>query len=386
MSILGIRFDRKAAVVGAVAIVCAAAWLALNVWGNYEGHLSGLFYTGSAVKLPPGIAEETYRVKDAAGYDGQFYRLIARDPFLRSGFAAFVDNPALRWRRIGIPGLAWLAGGSSDAAIDGAYVAIELGFVLLGALWLAAYAQSVEWSPVWGLAFLFVPAVMVSLDRMTVDVGLAALTVGLLSRSAGVKVWTIYLLLCIAPLIRETGMVLLVAWCVHAALQRKWRQAISGMLCAVPALAWWSYVQRHTSADGTRWLAQYPFSGIAERTLHGGFGPDATLWLRTANVCERLALAGLWLALALSIYAIWKRPSGLAELTALAFSAFAATLGRADIWDSAYAAGRTMSPLLIVLGMIALRDRRAIFAVPMLLVVPRIALQYEAQIRGALLG
>jgi hypothetical protein len=384
MNILRISFDRRARVVGTIAMLCAAAWLAFNVWGNYEGHLSGLFYTGSAVALPPGVAEGTYRVKDPAGYDGQFYRLIARDPFLRRGFAAFVDNPPLRWRRIGIPGLAWLAGGSSDAAIDAVYVVIELGFVLLGAFRLAEYAQSLGSSPAWGLAFLAVPAVMVSLDRMTVDLGLAALTVGLLSR--GAKTWPIYLILCLAPLVRETGMVLLVAWCVHATIKRDWRPAISGALCAVPALAWWSYVQRHIMPDGTHWLARYPFSGIVERTLQGGFGPDATLWLRTASVFERLALAGLWLALALSIYAIWKRPLGLAELTALAFSAFAATLGRADIWDSAYAAGRTMSPLLIVLGMIALRDRKAIFAVPMLLLIPRIALQYEAQIRGALRG
>jgi hypothetical protein len=65
---------------------------------------------------------------------------------------------------------------------------------------------------------------------------------------------------------------------------------------------------------------------------------------------------------------------------------FAATLGMFDIWESAYAYGRTMSPLLIVFGLIALRDRKPTFAVPLALILPRIALQYEAQLRGAIRG
>lgn len=101
---------------------------------------------------------------------------------------------------------------------------------------------------------------------------------------------------------------------------------------------------------------------------------------------EELALAGIWLALAFSFYLAWKRRSGLLEITAMAFTALAATLGRFDIWDSAYGFGRTMTPLLIVLGAIALRDRKPTFAVPLVLILPRIALQYEAQLRGAVRG
>ena len=41
-------------------------------------------------------------------------------------------------------------------------------------------------------------------------------------------------------------------------------------------------------------------------------------------------------------------------------------------------------PLLILLGLLALKERRIAFALPLLLVLPRIALQYEAQLRGAL--
>ena len=181
-------------------------------------------------------------------------------------------------------------------------------------------------------------------------------------------------------------MVLLGAWCLHSALRRNWRSAVSGAACAIPALVWWTYVYRHTAPDYTSWLATYPFSGILERTIRGIDAPVSTLWLRAAAVFEELALAGIWLALACSFYLAWKRRYGLPEVSAIAFLVFAAALGKLDLWDSAYATGRTMSPLLIVLGLLALRDRRLSFAIPMLLIVPRIALQYEAQLKGAFRG
>lgn len=363
-------------------------WTALNVWGNYGGHISGLFYTGSRSALPAEIdGGHTYRVKDEAGFDGQFYHLIAHDPLIRRGFAAFVDNPPLRWRRIGVPGLAALLAAGRDRAVDPIYVAIQFAFVLLGAFWLAQYAQSVEQPAAWGLAFLVIPAVAVSLDRMTIDLALAALTIALVLFSDRDRArWPVYAVLCAAPLVRETGMVLLGAWCVYSAVRREWRAAISGMGCALPALAWWTYVYLHTAPDDTPWLSRYPFSGILDRTIHGVDAPVSTLWLRAASVFEALALAGIWLALALSFYLTWKRRNGLLEVAAMAFTAFAATLGKFDIWESAYAAGRTMSPLLIVLALLALRDRKPAFAVPLVLILPRIALQYEAQLKGALRG
>jgi hypothetical protein len=378
------------------AMLLAAAWLCLNVAGNYDGHWSGLFYTGAKVALPESLDAHIQRVSDEIGYDGQFYHLIAHDPLIRRDFISYVDNPRLRWRRIGVPGLAALLVAGSDRYVDAAYIAIQLAFVLLGVYWLSRYAQEYGHHAAWGVIFLLIPAVLVSLDRMTIDLPLAALCVGFIWYAARLEQasrparWPLYVILAAAPLVRETGMILVSAWCACSALRRDRRAAVLGACCAVPALAWWAYVHSRTPPDGTPWLSTYPFSGIIERTVHGIGHPISSPWLRTAANLETMANAGIWLALLMTFYLAWKlvleRRWELAALTAILFVLFSASLGRLDIWSSAYATGRTMSPLLIMLGLLALRERRWLFALPLVLVLPRIALQYQAQLKGALRG
>jgi hypothetical protein len=219
---------------------------------------------------------------------------------------------------------------------------------------------------------------------MTVDLPLAALSVAFALYAASPNRARLYAVLVAAPLVRETGIILTAGWIVHAALRRDWRAAGIGAVTAVPAVAWWGYVRRQTWADGTNWVAAYPLSGIIERTLAGSGIPPLSSWLQTAATLEEVANAGMWLAFALAGYLAWKRSQGYLELTAILFALFASMLGRLDIWTSAYAAGRTMSPLLLLLGLLALRGRSWIFAAPLLLMLPRIALQYQAQLKAAL--
>jgi hypothetical protein len=373
--------------VALVALLLAVLWLTLNVCFNYQGHISGLFYTGATAQIPAPLEAHTYRVKDEKGYDAVFYHMIAHDPLIRRGFIPYVDNPQLRWRRIGVPALASLLAAGSDRFVDYTYVAIQLAFVFLGAFWLSCYAKTCNTSALWGLAFLLIPAVLVSLDRMTIDLPLAALCIALvLYGSKSGPQWPIYSILCAAPLVRETGMVLVVAWCICSALRRRWSAALLGAACAAPAILWWAYVRSRLSMDGTPWLSQYPFSGLIERTIQGTGNPTFTAWLRVADAFEWLALAGIWFALLLALYFLFRRRPGLIELTTLVFMIFAATLGKYDIWASAYATGRTMSPLLIMLGIFALKERRYLFALPLLLILPRMALQYEAQLTGIIRG
>lgn len=72
----------------------AMLWLAFLIGFRYSGHESGLFYTGRAVSLPRELEPHTFRVADDVGYDGQYYHLIAHDPWNRRGFILQTDNPA----------------------------------------------------------------------------------------------------------------------------------------------------------------------------------------------------------------------------------------------------------------------------------------------------
>jgi hypothetical protein len=358
------RLQSRLVVAAALLVtLAAAAYMAVNVAGNYHGNITGLFYTGPLTPLPSNLAtSHTFRVKDEKGYDAQYYHVIAHDPLNLQGSLQYVDNPRVRWRRIAIPGLAALFPNP-----DWGYVIVELVFTFLGALWLGP----------WALAFLLIPAALVSLDRLTVDLALASLTIGFIDFR---RPWPILLF---APLVRETGLILIAGWCLWNALHNKWRDVLLGALCAIPTLLWYLYVQFHTPPDGVSWLTPYPFSGLIARTLAGDSGPVTTLWLRAAHYSEDLALAGIWLAVGCALWLLIKRSKGLIEITAILFVLAFAVIGRYDVWDTAYAAGRTMSPLLILLGLIAVRDRRWLFAAPLFLILPRIALQYEAQLLAA---
>lgn len=372
--------------VASVACFIASAWLALNIAGAYDGDWSGLFYTGAEVTLPSGLDAHTRRVDDSTGYDGQFYHLLAHDPLMRRGFTDHIDNLSLRWRRIGVPAAAYVLAAGNDAYIDYAFVVIQLAFVFWGTFWLARYAEEQGRETAWGLAFLLVPAVLVSLDRMTVDLPLAALTAAFALYASSTNRAALYVVLTVAPLVRETGIILTAGWFVHAALRRDWRAMVLNAATTAPTIAWWGYVRSQTWADGTNWYGAYPLSGIVERTIAGSGIPPLSAWLQTAATLEEVANAGMWLAFALAGYLAWKRSTGYLELTAILFAVFASMLGRLDIWTSAYAAGRTMSPLLLILALLALRGRNWIFAAPLLLMLPRIALQYQAQLKAALQG
>lgn len=382
---------RFAVVVALITTLLACVWLIADVELADAGHLNGLFYTGSQAKLPPAIESDTYRVRDEHGYDGEFYYLIAHDPLNHRGFLAYVDTPRYRWRRIALPGLAHLLAFGNDGWVDQAYVGLQLVFVFLGAWWLGRYAQLLGRSAAWGVAFLIIPAVAVSLDRMTVDLPLAAVCVGLLYYSRTAARWPAYVLLVAAPLIRETGIVLVGAWCLFWLVKKSRNAAIDGALCALPALGWWAFVAFHTNPDVTGFWGGIPFRGLVTWTIQAVSDPVAVYGPRANAVLELLALAGIWLGFVLAVFIVAKRARGLAEwempeIIAVAFAAFASIIGYQDIWASAYGIGRTLSPMLIALAAIALRDRRLLFAWPLLLVVPRIALQFGAEIKVALLA
>jgi hypothetical protein len=370
-------------VVGLCAAAMVFAWQAATVHFNYQGNWSSLYRIGDAWAQPPDLRAEANRVfANDPGYDGTFYHLIAHDPWLHRDFARYVDNPSLRWRRILVPAMAQLAALGADGRVHSAYIAVNLLFVFAGTFWLSRFCVRQRLAPAWGLLFPLAPSVLVSMDRLTIDTALSALTVGVVLYSITGNRGRMLGLLVLCPLARETGLAIVAGRGWADAVEKRWKLLALTLAAALPFLLWVVFVFTHTSRDATPWLS-WPLAGIVHRTLHPPYAITGR-WVAVAAVLDYAALAGMWLALILTAGLALKRRAGIIEYCAYAFAAGAVWLGKEDIWFGAYEFGRTMSPLLLLLLLLALRDRKPPFALPLVLVLPRIALQLQPQLLGIL--
>jgi hypothetical protein len=99
---------------------------------------------------------------------------------------------------------------------------------------------------------------------------------------------------------------------------------------------------------------------------------------------DYLALAGIAAAVLLAVRLWIGNPRGMLEWAALLFAILGAMLARADVWDDPYGYSRILSPLLLLLAWRALDTRRALLALPVFAVTPRVAVQLVPQVLGIL--
>jgi hypothetical protein len=368
-----------------IGVLLAVLGQLLIVQYNFGGNWTGLFYTGERWPPPPALAAERVLVfPNTAGYDGQFYHYLAHDPLLHQHFEAYTDNARVRWRRVLIPALAHLAALGSQRYIDRAYFVVVLGFLFLGIYWLSSFCVRHGLHAGWGLAFLLAPGVAISIERMTIDIALAALAVGLALWAEQRRLWALYAVVLLAPLARETGL-LLMAGCVAAALgERQWKRAVVFSTAALPCAAWAAYVLANTQTSPVPWVSMVPFAGIwsgAAATLRLPVGTPDELFRFAVH---GLAFLGILLALLFTGGIVWQRRSSLGpvEWAAGLFVLLAMAIAYPAVWADSYAYGRVMSPLLLWLAMLGAAWRRWPLALPLVLVVPRIAAHFATHLPG----
>ena len=356
-----------------MAVAAALGGQAFVVHADYGGDWSALFFLGDDRPTPDLLAGlPGFRHPDTAGYDGQFYRLLAYDPLqLRTPDEAF-DDSALRRRRILTSAAAWAFALGSRQRVDGAYQAVVL--LMLGAgVWFACrLAEQSGFSAAWGLLFVLAPGVLVSLERMTVDISLAAATVAFAwGVQSGRRGW-VFAALAAAPLFRETGLALTAGWCAWALLERRWKDLGAGVVSALPFVAWAGYVASISGGLRERFLTAIPLSGLVRRTFEPYPDPAVSAKQAVAAGLEHLAIAGVWLLLGTVVW--WAVREGITPLTAagLCFAAGIAMVGREGMWAEAYAFGRVVTPLALLTA--AGRPGRAAL-LPWALILPRILAQ-----------
>jgi hypothetical protein len=377
---------------------CASVliWQSLSVHYNRQGNWTALFETGQALSVPPELQPDTYRFP-GRGYDGQMYRYVAHDPFLQRGWERYIDAPTMRYRRILVPFLAFLIAGGHQPWIDGAYIAVTTLFVLLGSYWLSRWSALHGFHAAWALAFPLVPAALISMDRMTVDGALAALIVGFAYLVTTRQPAKLFVLLVLACLVRETG-VLLVAGCILFEIQRKqFARSVIWAAAALPALAWYGFLYRNLHAVRiTSGVPAFMNLGWSTGIIGQIFSPqryhNLSVALRTvARSLDSVALAAIVCALIAGIVLVRTRPFDLISITGFVYTVFGIVLASRRSWVDFYGYARVMSPMLVLIALQAMILKRSVkiwwwMLLPVPLVDLRIGLQLGPQVSGIVSG
>ncbi len=378
----------RAAMVGLAAAAVLFAWQILTVHYNYGGNWTALFRIRPDMPVPDFLkSENLYLFHGTDGYDGQVYHLIAHDPWLQKGSAGALVDASFRYQRILVPALAWMLAFGRDSGIHAAYFAVILAFAFLGVYWTGQFAVRVGRSPLWGLAFVLAPATIVSVDRMTVDIALAALTAGFACYVERAPSWRILLILVCAALTRETAAPMIAGYAVFLFTRKRFLDGALALATLLPAGAWYVYLRRVAAPSPLpSYLDWVPFAGFVERILHPVVYA-ATPWKTVVAItCDYLALAGIVLAFAFAARVAIERRWDAQASAVYALAIAAAFIYSRSVWQEAYAFARVLTPFLLLAGLQFLQPKRWLAFAPLLLADSPIALGMWRQIQGVAQG
>jgi hypothetical protein len=357
-----------------LAMAMVLAWQWVTVHANYGGNWTALFYTGAGRPMPPLVAaEHVYVFPNSTGYDGQLYHYVAHDPLMRSDLKNYSDDARMRYRRVLVPALANLLSMGRPGWVDPAYRIVVVLGIGLGVYWSCRFAGA------WGMLFILLPASLICVDRLVVDGMLAAFTAGFLvyRERPGWQLWAV--LMC-AALTRETGLILVAACCLHFFSRRQWRRSVLSGCSAIPAAAWYAYVQARTVPSGYR-FTPVPFSALAHVIAHPWKYPASTPFVRAVLAGDYLADAGALLGIGLGLYCLVRGRGGILSLAAGLYAVLE-IFQPLSHWENVYDFGRLESPMLLCLAGIAWIERNPGLLAPWALLLPRIAMQFGPQLLG----
>jgi hypothetical protein len=333
-------------------------------------------------------SERLYIFQNSTGFDGMVFHLIAHDPWMRHGSAEAIGGTAYRYRRILVPALAWCLALGHDAWVHTAYYTVILAFVFLGVYWLSLLLARAGCHPAWGLLFVLTPAALTSIDRMTVDIAVAALTVGFALYAANGPNWKTIAVLACAALTKEQAMPILAGYVLFLLAQKHFAGAARAAAASLPLLAWSAYLMYkwpNEPSSLTPLVSWVPFAGLVDSILHPVNYPFTPFKNAAGVAFDYVALAGMVIALALAVRLVIQRRWNPRTSAIYALGIAAVLVRDQAVWRDAYTFGRGFTPLLLLIA-IEYTGQPWLAVLPMLLIDSRISLNFLSQILGVLHG
>ena len=236
------------------------------------------------------------------------------------------------------------------------------------------------------MLYLFVPATVISLDRLTVDLASTSLAVAFALFVYSGERRKLYLVLALAPLCRETGFALAAACCWSCLSQKQLRSCLFWASTVLPAVAWIGFVRwKLGPAPAAAPGALTPFRGLWEALIDPAHYSFSVAINAAVHAFDYLYMLGLILAFALALRYATKAANNPIFGACLLWALIGFALPRGS-WVEAYGMSRVFSPLLLLQFVEGAAGGLMLSRLPLLLVSPRTWIQLLPQLEGVLRG
>lgn len=226
------------------------------------------------------------------GYDGQFVYYIARDGL---DAVPYLDLPAYRLQRIGLPLLVGLLAFGSGPAVAWLLIAVNYAAVVGGTALLARWLAQRRVAPAWALLYGGYVGTFLAFSRDLTEPLAYGLTIAAMLAWHTTRPRAAVALFALAVLTKEPTLLFPAVLGIAAVLSRDWRRAGALLLVPLPWLAWQVFLLQRLGTVGLGLgssLQPVPLGGIiGQLTTEPG---RLSGFLFVALPALGLLLAALW--------------------------------------------------------------------------------------------
>jgi hypothetical protein len=112
--------------------------------------------------------------------------------------------------------------------------------------------------------------------------------------------------------------------------------------------------------------------------------PVGTPFAGAVRIADYLALAGVLLAFGFAFFFVARGARSPWAIAAMLFATMAVVLQRTDHWQNVYDFGRVYTPVLLCLSAMAAQFRNPWLLTPVVMMLPRLAIQLTPQVWGVI--